>query len=126
MKPFTAFVFPSLLEEILWRGIFLPHPSATTIPYYNYYSWSGIVLIIHVLVHPLLGSTIWPRGKQVFYDPRFLLLATIVLGGATISYLVSGGSVWAAALTHGLAVALWSDFFNGESKLIATFIDIDK
>ena len=46
------------------------------------------------------------------------MLATIVLGGATFSYLVSGGSAYAAALTHGLAVALWRDFFGGEALLM--------
>src|SRR5687768_1919154 len=88
-KPFSAFIFPSLVEETFWRGALLP-PTAT-------FGTTAIVLGMHVLFHPLAGSTIWPRGKDVFCDPRFLLLCTIVLGGATISFLVSGGSAWAAA-----------------------------
>ena len=80
-------------------------------------STATLVLMGHVLMHPIVAYTIWPRGKEVFGDGRFLLLATIVLGGATASYLVSGGSVWAAMITHGLPVALWRDYFGGEEKL---------
>ena len=74
---------------------------------------------MHVLLHPLAGYTVWPRGLHVFADPRFLMLATIVLGGTTVAYLASGGSIWAAAITHGVAVAVWLDFFHGEAKLMS-------
>ena len=122
IKPLSAFIFPSLVEELFWRGMLIPHPSM--IPnngggsIYSILPQAGIVLLIHVLSHPLAGITVWSRGKDVFWDPRFLLLATIVLGGATVSYLLSGGSVWCAALTHGVPVALWRDFFGGEAKLL--------
>jgi predicted Abi (CAAX) family protease len=119
IKPLSAFLFPSLVEELCWRGVLIPHPSM--IPGGNVYSilpQAGVVLLVHVLSHPLAGMTVWPRGKDVFVDPRFLLLATIVLGGATASYLCSGGSVWCAAFTHGIPVALWRDFFGGEAKLL--------
>ncbi len=75
--------------------------------------------------HPVAGWTVWPRGKEVFCDPRFLLLATIVLGGSTISYLASGGSAWAAAITHGVPVALWRDCWGGEAKLMALLGDVE-
>mmetsp|Transcript_18770 Transcript_18770/g.46597 ORF Transcript_18770/g.46597 Transcript_18770/m.46597 type:complete len:215 (-) Transcript_18770:73-717(-) len=120
LKPMAAFLFPSLVEEVLWRGILIaPHPSLAS----NAFSAqllrrSAIVLMAHVSLHPVAGYTCWPRGRKVFTDWRFLVSATIVLGGATLSYLISGGSVWAAALTHGLAVALWRDFFGGEALLM--------
>jgi predicted Abi (CAAX) family protease len=119
MKPISAFVFPSLVEELFWRGTLLPHPSHNS-PIAPSSSWvfqAGIVLLIHVATHPLAGRTVWPRGRNVFDDPRFLCLATFVLAGATASYFVSGGSVWAATFTHGLPVVLWRDFFRGEAKL---------
>jgi predicted Abi (CAAX) family protease len=56
-----------------------------------------------------VAYTISPRGKGIFDDPRFLLLTTFALGGATASYIVGGGSAWAAAVTHGIAVALWRE-----------------
>jgi predicted Abi (CAAX) family protease len=121
MKPLSAFVFPSLVEELFWRGMLLPHPSNYIVPGAPSSSWvvqAGIVLMIHVAIHPLAGWTVWPRGRKVFDDPRFLCIATIVLAGATASYFVSGGSVWATAFTHGLPVALWRDFFGGEAKLL--------
>lgn len=117
-KPLSAFVFPSLIEELFWRGMLLPHPSSlASLTSPLVLRRAGAILLLHVAFHPVAGRTIWPRGRDIFMDPRFLLLATIVLGGATASYLISGGSVWAAALTHGLPVALWRDFFQGESKL---------
>lgn len=128
MKPISVFFFPSLAEEFFWRGILIdPHPSeiiATNAATSGVFSSpmllrrAGLVLGIHVLLHPFAGYTCWPRGRKVFCDWRFLVSATIVLGGATLSYLVSGGSVWAAALTHGLPVALWRDFFGGEALLM--------
>jgi predicted Abi (CAAX) family protease len=131
MKPLSAFLFPSLVEEIFWRGMLIPHPSTIAhIPSSGRClstaagirlmlpPQAGMVLALHVMSHPLAGLTVWPRGRQVFCDPRFLLLATIVLGGATASYMVSGGSVWAAMFTHGVPVALWRDFFGGEAKLL--------
>ena len=127
LKPISAFIFPSLFEEILWRGILIaPHPSTAT----GYFTpellrRSSIVLMAHVAMHPVAGYTCWPRGRKIFCDWRFLVSATIVLGGATLSYLVSGGSVWAAALTHGLAVALWRDFFGGEAQLMQSATDDD-
>ena len=134
IKPISAFFFPSLAEEVFWRGILIaPHPSVIIATYATAGIFSslmlllraGFVLGIHVLLHPLAGSTCWPRGRKVFCDWHFLCSATIVLGGATLSYLVSGGSVWAAALTHGLSVALWRDFFGGEALLMKTKTEHD-
>jgi len=133
IRPMSAFVFPALLEELFWRATLLPlFPSSTTTfpgtnaftKFMNYYhnpqnldKVAILVLVAHVLSHPVIGTTVWPRGKEIFCDSRFLLLATIVLGGSTVSYIVSGGSVWAAALTHGIPVVLWRDFFGGEAIL---------
>lgn len=128
IKPLSAFIFPSLAEEVLWRGTLIaPHPSTVEVNVYpsQLMISAFVVLMIHVLVHPLAGYTCWPRGRKVFCDWRFLLSANIVLGGATVSYLVSGGSVWAAALTHGLPVLLWRDFFGGEALLMRSTIEAD-
>jgi len=112
LKVASAFLFPSLLEETFWRGICLPTPPAAS---------TGqvlTVLLLHVLVHPVIGeSGLWPRGRDTFRDPRFLVLATIVLGGATASYLVTGGSIYAAAFAHAVPLTLWRDFFGGEDRL---------
>lgn len=140
LKPVSAFVFPSLVEEFVWRGLLIPHPSsivtATTVKntmsitttitnLSSLFTTPGLgrtavlVLALHVLSHPLAGLTVWPRGRDVFCDKRFLLLAFVVLGGATASYIVTRGSIWAATITHGLPVMLWRDFFGGESKLLS-------
>lgn len=133
-KPLNALIVPGILEEIIWRAALLPTPEApVSLPSIFYqvttkslnsphqlglYKIAMAVLVVHVCSHPVFSATVYPRGKQVFSDPRFLFLATIVLGGATLSYIVSGGSVWAAAVTHGVPVALWRDFFGGEQALV--------
>lgn len=114
LRPLSALVVPALVEETIWRGAFLSPVVVSS----SWYGWAGGVLILHVLFHPIAARTFWPRGQHVFDDARFLLLATIVLGGATLSFGVSGGSAWAAAWTHGIPVALWRDFWGGEAKLL--------
>lgn len=128
-RPLSAFVVPGLLEELIWRAALLPTPTTpttiaamlnlSTVAPQNLllYQTAAAVLVVHVLSHPFCPQAIYPRGKEVFSDGRFLGLAAIVLGGTTLSYIVSGGSVWAAAITHGLPVALWRDFFGGEEAL---------
>lgn len=138
-KATSVFFFPSLVEEVIWRGALLPRPSQLpliptrnlslrTLTTTTFSSSSSMllspspwtpwwVLLVHVISHPLAGHLVWPRGKDAFCDVRFLLLATIVLGGATLSFLVTGGSVWAATITHALPVLLWRDFFLGEERL---------
>ena len=132
-RPLSAFVIPGLFEELIWRAALLPTPAApTTISTILHHASGAMaanpttmglykaalaVLAVHVSSHPFFSAAAYPRGKEVFSDPRFLFLATIVLGGTTLSYIVSGGSVWAAAFTHGLPVALWRDFFSGEESL---------
>jgi predicted Abi (CAAX) family protease len=123
IKPACAFFVPSLVEELFWRGALLPTPTPVLLAINPllFYQHAAVVLALHVLSHPLAGATVWPRGQEVFGDARFLFLATVVLGGATASYIVSGGSIWAAAITHGLPVALWRDFFGGEAKLLQSY-----
>ena len=80
---------------------------------------AATILSLHVLMHPIVGeSGLWPRGRDTFRDPRFLILATIVLGGATACYMVTGGSVYAATLAHAVPLALWRDVFGGEERLL--------
>lgn len=138
LRPISVFIFPSLYEELIWLGIILSIPSSPSIPtrrqqyhksirrhvnyllknHMSYCRYSIFVLLLHVLSHPIAGSTIWPRGRHVFYDIRFLLLATIVLGGSTLSFIISGGSIYAAAITHAIPVILWRDFFKGEESMM--------
>lgn len=111
VKVASAFVFPSLVEEALWRGILVP-PNATALR-------AVAILGLHVLMHPVIGeSGLWPRGRDTFRDARFLVLTTIVLGGATACYMVTGGSVYAAALAHAVPLTLWRDVFGGEEQLL--------
>jgi predicted Abi (CAAX) family protease len=109
-KPVGAYIFPSLTEELVWRAALIPVQSPNT------YSIAAAVLVIHVLSHPVAAATVWPRGRGLFCDKRFLVLASIVLTGATASYLCTG-CVWAAAFAHWAPLMLWRDVFGGEARL---------
>eukprot|EP00978_Attheya_sp_CCMP212_P007324 scaffold17003_cov41-Attheya_sp.AAC.1 len=116
IKMLSAFLVPSLVEELLWRVVLLPHPTVQPISL----QYAMAILFLHVGMHPVLGELelFGPRGRFVFCDPIFLVLATIVLGGATASYSVSGGSVYAAIVAHAVPVTLWRDCFGGEQRLL--------
>lgn len=69
LRPASAFIFPSLCEEIIWRGALLPIPSGSGMHYPNNLKQIAfIVLMSHVLMHPIVGATVWPRGRKVFHD----------------------------------------------------------
>jgi len=124
-----AFLFPCLLEETIWRGAMVPVPFSTSSVdddavttgrqrrQGQVLTTAFAVLVAHVLSHPLAARLSWPRGRDAFDDPRFLSLAFVVLGGATASYLATGGSVWAAAFAHWLPLVLWRDVCGGERRL---------
>ena len=116
-KYMVAFLFPSFLEELFWRGLMLPSTPLEKQPIILSI-YCIVILALHVAVHPIIALVgIWPRGRDVFTDVRFLILATIVLGSATICYVVTNGSVYAATLAHAIPVILWRDCFHGERRL---------
>jgi predicted Abi (CAAX) family protease len=88
IKPISAFFFPSLAEEVFWRGILIaPHPSVIIATYATAGIFSslmlllraGFVLGIHVLLHPLAGSTCWIH-LLASWKKSILRLAFLVFG----------------------------------------------
>lgn len=119
-KPVSAFLFPCLTEELVWRAAFIPVSALSSSPSpLHTYSIAAVVWAVHVLAHPVAAATVWPRGRPLFGDVRFLASASLVLAGATVAYMVTGGSVWAAAVAHWVPVVLWRDVFGGEARLLA-------
>ena len=72
---------------------------------------------VHVASHPVLGHTVWPRGKLVFGDYRFLVLCVVVLGSSTLAFYTTGGSLLGAIIPHWFAVVVWKEFYGGEKAL---------
>lgn len=110
-----SFLVPALSEEIVFRVLFLPHPTEN--PEINtQLLWGFITLMAFIVYHPLEGLTWYPAGRDVFVKPSFLILAALLGAMCTIAYLTSG-SVWLAVIIHWLAVAVWLVLLGGFFKL---------
>jgi predicted Abi (CAAX) family protease len=69
-------------------------------------------LALFVLWHPLNGLVLKTDARQVFLDPGFLLLATLLAGYCTAAYFLSG-SIWPSTLAHWISVVGWKAFLGG-------------
>ena len=114
--PFTLFIFPSLLEEVLFRGILIPNNAAT-------HSKKRIIVYIavstaaFVLWHPANALTINPTAAPVFLNPAFLLIVALLGITCSISYIFSR-SLWTPIIIHWLTVVGWVIFLGGRNKLL--------
>jgi len=120
-----AAIAPGILEEVLWRGLFLPHPAVDSddrlmeldvlVPI------AAANIVLFVLYHLIGGWALGKAGRsgaaKAFQDVRFLILTTILGIACTSVYYFSGGCVWAAAFVHWAAVVVWLCVFNGEELI---------
>jgi predicted Abi (CAAX) family protease len=110
------FLMPSLIEELVFRLLLIPHPIETATSS-SIYLWAGISLGLFVLYHPLNAQLFYKVGNPTFMDWRFLTLTGLLGGVCTIAYL-STGSIWAAVLIHWIVVVVWLKFLGGDRRLI--------
>ena len=104
-------VMPALVEELLFRGLLLPHPLEGVSPIATA-PWIALSTGLFVLYHPLAARLWYPQGRQVFNDPRFLLQCTLLALACALAYGLSG-SLWWAVLIHWLAVVIWLEPLQG-------------
>lgn len=114
--PLTLFVFPSFLEELVFRGVLLRRNLLDS-------GWRAAVgpviygSIVFTLWHPINALTINPGAQRFFLDPVFLLIV-FLLGIATgIGYLVSR-SLWVPVLMHWLTVVIWVFLLGGRNLVM--------
>lgn len=100
------FVAPALLEECLFRGLLLPHPTRSGVPLRHRARWWAGSLTAYVAAHPLVAATVRPEAKAVFDTPPFLLEAAL-LGITSTALYERTGSLWPAVLLHGMVVGAW-------------------
>ena len=114
--PFSLFVFPSLLEEVFFRGSLIPNNTVTQ-------SKSRIVAYIavstaaFVLWHPANALTINTTAAALFMDPAFLLIVAMLGITCSVSYVLSR-SLWTPIIIHWLTVVIWVIFLGGRNKLM--------
>ncbi len=110
-----SFIMPALVEELLFRCLLIPHPQEG-VWWVTLMLWSGFSLILFVLYHPLNARTLYKAGDPTFFNPRFLILATVLGMACTGTYLFTG-SIWPGTIIHWLAVAIWLLYLGGQERL---------
>ncbi|MGB3237476.1 MAG: CPBP family glutamic-type intramembrane protease [Geitlerinemataceae cyanobacterium] len=106
-----AMVMPGLLEELVWRVVLIPHPTEAIDPNLRWL-WVALSLILFTIYHPLNFFV----KHDTFKDPIFLVLATLLGGVCTVSYLESG-SIWTPVFIHWAIVVAWLSFCGGYNKI---------
>jgi len=112
---FSAFFFPGLSEEICFRVLLIPH-RLERVTEINWLFWAIFSLILFVLYHPANAVTFFSQGKATFFNPIFLLLATLLGIVCTITYALTG-SIWPGVIIHWLAVVVWLFLLGGRGRL---------
>lgn len=116
MVALRCLITPAITEELIFRVLFLPHPTEV----FNWQRWSiwaALSLLIFVIYHPLNAKTLYKQGFPTFFQPAFLTLATLLGITCTITYALTG-SLWIIIFIHWLVVVLWLCVFGGIQKLI--------
>jgi predicted Abi (CAAX) family protease len=109
------FVRPSLIEEVLFRGILLPHPTQN-VSQRRRILWAAASLAAFVLAHPVTASLFLHKMKDVFTNPLFLCVVLVLGLATTLAYLLSG-SLWPAVFIHWVALLVWLLLFGGDRLL---------
>ncbi|MCK4742779.1 MAG: CPBP family intramembrane metalloprotease [Sulfuriflexus sp.] len=114
--PFALFLFPSMFEEIIFRGLLIPNDTcfkgAKEIAFYSLMS-----SILFVLWHPLNALTINPKAQVFFLDPWFLLIAFVLGMVCSLGYIFSR-SLWVSIVMHWLTVMAWVFLLGGRNLIL--------
>ncbi|MCI5209134.1 MAG: CPBP family intramembrane metalloprotease [Candidatus Electrothrix sp. ATG2] len=114
--PVTLFVFPSFLEELVFRGLIIPaHAEEKGIRWKL--SYIAISTLLFVGWHPLNAVTI-NTGAQVFFlNPHFLFIVALL--GITCSYTyIHSKSLWVPVLIHWITVLVWVFALGGRNLVL--------
>jgi len=106
-----AFLVPCLSEELLFRAVLLPDPRQRSSVRYRA-GRAAVAVALFVLWHPVNGLLLKTEARQVFLDPGFLRLATLLGCCCTVAYLLTG-SIWPCTFMHWITVVGWKAFLGG-------------
>jgi predicted Abi (CAAX) family protease len=116
--PLTLFLFPSLLEELVFRGIFIPRdvlkqgPAAAA-------RAIALSTAAFVIWHPVNALTVNTSAIPLFLDPWFLAITTVLGVTCGTAYVLSG-SLWVPVVIHWLSVTVWVLLLGGRNLLLET------
>lgn len=113
---FSLFIFPSLLEEVFFRGVLIPN-NAVDHGAKRIVTYIVVSTVAFVLWHPLNALTINRAAATIFLNPSFLLIVAALGLTCSISY-VASRSLWTPIIIHWLTVVVWVVFLGGRNKLL--------
>ena len=114
--PFSLFIFPSLLEEVFFRGILIPNNAATQNKR-RIVAYIALSTAAFVLWHPVNALTINTPAAALFLNPTFLMIVALLGITCSVSYVFSR-SLWTPIIIHWLTVVVWVIFLGGRNKLL--------
>lgn len=110
-------LLPSLVEEVLFRVLPLPHPleGAGGV---ELLGWSALACGLFVAYHPLAARCWYRRADPLFRQARFLVPCALLGVVCTLAYLATG-SLWPPVLLHAAVVVTWLEGLGGKRLLAA-------
>ncbi len=114
--PFSLLVMPSLLEELFFRALMLPHKTRKHTAQKKLF-FSLFSIFAFIAWHPINAITINAAAYPIFTDPIFLILAALMACACTITY-VKSGSIWIPVFIHWITVLIWVFFLGGRNVVL--------
>ncbi|AKG24746.1 CPBP family glutamic-type intramembrane protease [Calothrix sp. 336/3] len=109
------FVLTAWGEELFFRVLILPYPREF-VHGSVWLMWAGFSLGLFVIYHPINAKTLFKAGYPLFFQPLFLILASMLGIACTVAYYLTA-SLWAIALIHGIVLQVWLFFLDGKAKI---------
>ena len=114
--PFALFLFPSLFEELVFRGLLIPNNTASKgVKHITFYCLLSAGLF--VIWHPLNALTINPSAQRFFLDPWFLVIVFVLGSVCSLGYIFSR-SLWVPIVMHWLTVMAWVFLLGGRNLIL--------
>ncbi|MGF2685832.1 CPBP family glutamic-type intramembrane protease [Marinobacter sp. DUT-3] len=116
LLPFLLFVFPSFLEEALFRGVLIPRNILDSGVVKT--TWAvGISTFVFVVWHPLNALAFNPTAIPLFLNPWFLMITCALGITCGYSYALSR-SIWVPVIIHWVTVSVWVLFLGGRNLVL--------
>jgi predicted Abi (CAAX) family protease len=116
LLPFTLFIFPSLLEELFFRGILIPRRILEA-------GWPAALRAIllsslaFVAWHPFNALLFNHSAIPLFLDPWFLVITAALGLACAYGYAISR-SIWVPVIIHWATVCAWVLLLGGRNLVL--------
>lgn len=113
--PVTMIFFPSLPEELFFRGVLIPRKVFDS----GIISRTVTVLVSTILFtiwHPFNAWLFNPSAQVYFYDLRFLCIVAALGVVCSVAYIATK-SIWPPVVIHWLTIICWVFAFGGRNMI---------